>query len=170
MRGLGLFDVDPGLASLDLHRARGDERDRPWQEPVLDGMDPRREAGLVVAGEHRDGLLEEDRSSVESLVDEVDRDAGHGHAVGQGVGHGMGAGESRQERRMHVEDPTGARGKHPRPDDAHVPGEHDDVDIDRGQRLRQRRVVATRDQRRLEPLLGRPVECRARPVGEDEDD
>ena len=40
----------------------------------------------------------------------------------------------------------------------------------RGQGLRQRRVVATRDQRGLEPLLGRPVECRARPVGEDEDD
>ena len=78
----------------------GDERDRPWQEPVLDGMDPRREAGLVVAGEHRDGLLEEDRSAVERLVDEVDRDAGHAHAVGQGVGHGMGAGERRQERRM----------------------------------------------------------------------
>ena len=147
-----------------------EERDRPRQEPVLDGVDPRREAGLVVAGEHRDRLLEQDRSAVERLVDEVDRDAGHRRAVGQGIGHGMGAGESRQERRVDVEDPAAERCQHRRADDPHVAGEHDDVDVDRGQGLGERRIVAARHQRGLEPLLGRPVECRAGPVGEDEDD
>ena len=70
---------------------------------------------------------------------------------------------------MDVEDPTRERGKHPRPDDAHVAGEHDDVDTDRVERLGERRIVAARHERGLEPLLCGPVKRRARPVGEDED-
>ena len=39
---------------------------------MLDGLDPRVEAGLVVAGQDRHGLLGDDRSAVEGRVDQVD--------------------------------------------------------------------------------------------------
>ena len=73
MLRFGLLGVDHGPPPVDLHRARGEERDGPRQEPVLDRVDPRRKASLVVAGQHRDRLLERDRPAVERLVDEMDR-------------------------------------------------------------------------------------------------
>ena len=71
---------------------------------------------------------------------------------------------------MDVEDPAAERRQHPRPDDAHVARQDDDLGADRGQRLLERGIVATRDQGGLEPALGRPIERRTRPVGEDEYD
>ena len=61
-------------------------------------------------------------------------------------------------------------GQDRRADDAHVARQHDDVRAGAGQDLGQRVVIATRDERRVDPLLRRPVERRARPVGEDEHD
>ncbi len=71
---------------------------------------------------------------------------------------------------MDVEDPPAERRQHPRPDDAHVARQDDDLGPDRGQRLLERGVVATRHQGGLEAALGRPVERRTWPVGEDEFD
>ncbi len=71
---------------------------------------------------------------------------------------------------MRVEDPAGECCQHGGSDDAHVPGEDDDIGLDRDESGGQGPVVAARDQRRLEPLLDRPIEGRARPVGEDEGD
>ena len=79
---LGASRVHPDPAFVDPDRAGGQQRDGPRQQPVLDRVDPRREAVGVVAREHRDRLLEQDRTAVERLVDEVDRHAGHGHAAG----------------------------------------------------------------------------------------
>ena len=92
------------------------------------------------------------------------------HARGEGVLDRMGARERRQERRVRVEDPAAERGQDGRPDDPHVAGEDDDVDPDRGERRRERRVVAAGDERGLDPLLRRPVERRAVAIGEDEHD
>ena len=158
---LGSGGVDPCRSALDPDRARGEERDRPWQQAVLDRVDPRGEAGLIVAGNDRDRLLDQDRPAVERLVDEMDRDTGHRDAVRQRVGDRMGARESRQQRGMDVEDPSAERRQHPRPDDPHVARQNDDVDTDGGQRRLERGVVATRDEGGLEPGLGRPVERRA---------
>ena len=99
----------------------------PRQEPVLDGLDPRLEARLVVAGQDRDRLLGDDRAAVERRVDEVDGRPGHGRPVGERVAHGMRARERRQERRMRVDDPARIRGERHRPDEPHVAGQHDEV-------------------------------------------
>ena len=163
-------EVHGHVPAVDDQRIGQEQRDGPRQQPVLDGPDPVVEARHVVAGQDGDGLLRDDRPAVERRVDEVDRAAGHGHAVRQRVGDRVRARERRQQRRMRVEDPPGERGEDRRPDDPHVAGEDDRVDPDGGQRLGQRRVVAARDERGLDPLLRRPVERRARPVGEDEDD
>ena len=137
---------------------------------MLDGPDPVVEARHVVVGQDGDGLLRDDRPAVERGVHEVDRAAGDGDAVGQRVRHGMTTGERRQQRRMRVEDPSAERREDRRPDDPHVARQDDRVDTDRGQRLGERRIVAARDERGLDPLLGRPVERGAGTIGEHEDD
>ena len=97
--------------------------------------------------------------------------AGDGDAVRERVAHRVRARERRQQRRVGVEDPARERREHGRPDDPHVAGQDDDVGPRTGQeRRRARRVVAARDERGLDPLLRRPVERRARPIGEHEDD
>ena len=73
---------------------------------------------------------------------------------------------------MGVEDPAGERAEHRRPDDPHVAGEDDDV---RPRRPRGRRAsgvvgAAAGHERGVDPLLRRPVERRAGPIGEDEHD
>ena len=71
---------------------------------------------------------------------------------------------------MRVEDPPPEAFEDPRPDDPHVAGEDDHVRLDGVQRRRQRRVVAARDERGLDPLLGRPIKRRTGTIGEHEDD
>ena len=85
----------------------------------------RASASSVARTRHR--LLEDDRTAVEHVVDEVDRAAGHGHAGCQGIVDGAGTGERRQERGMDVEDPSGIAIQDDRADDAHVAGQDDRV-------------------------------------------
>src|SRR3990172_13192179 len=68
---------------------------------------------------------------------------------------------------MRVEDSSADGGDRPRPDDSHVPREGDQVDPGRGEGLRDRLVRAPGHEGRLDPLLFRPIERRAGPVGED---
>ena len=151
-------------------RACQEQRDRPRQQPVLDRPDPVVERRRIVAGQDRDRLLRHDRAAVERRVDEMDRAAGHLHAVGQRVVDGVAAGECRKQRWMRVEDPAVEGGEDGRADDPHVAGQHDRVDGGRDKGLGQRRVVATRNEGGLDPLLRRPVERRAGAIGEDEGD
>ena len=140
------------------------------QQSMLDGADPIVERRDVVAGHDGHRLLGHDRATVERLVDEVDGAAGHGHAVGQGVQHGMGPGERREQRRVRVEDPTREGGEHLGSDDPHVAGQDDDVRMGGAERVRERRVVTARDERRFEALFDGPLEPRTRPVREHERD
>ena len=71
---------------------------------------------------------------------------------------------------MDVEDPPGERGQDPRPDDAHVAREHDDLRLDGRQGLLERGIVAARHERGVEPLLSSPVQRGTGPVREDEHD
>ena len=167
---LGPGDVDrhPPTPRRDRDGAGEDERDRAWQQAVLHRSDPVVQRLDVIAGQDRHRLLGKDRPAVERLIDEMDGAPGDRHAVRQGVGDGVRAGERRQQRWMGVEDAPGERGEDLRPDDPHVAREHDDIGLDRGEGRRQRRVVTARDQRRLQPEFGGPVERGAGPVGEDQ--
>jgi hypothetical protein len=111
----------------DLDGPGREQRDGPREQPMLDGLDPLAQARLIVAGQHRDGLLRDDRPAVERLVDEVDGDAGDRDAVPERIADGVRPGERRQQRRMRVQDPPAIGVEHGRPDDPHVAGEHDQV-------------------------------------------
>ena len=171
-RRISAFEVRDDVPSVGRHRdgPGEDQRDGVREQAVLGGADPVVEGGVVVRGEDRDGLLGHDRPAVEGLVDEVHGAAGHGHAVGQGIRDRVGTREGRQQRWVGVEDASPERGEDPGPHDPHEAGEDDDIRLDRRQRVGQRRVVGTRDDGRLDPLLDRPVDRRARAVGEDQDD
>ncbi len=79
---------------------------------------------------------------------------------------------------MGVDDPTGERGEDRRSDETEVAGEDDDIGLDRAERRGEglivivpgpsARRVRERHEGCLDPLLGGPVEGRARPIGEDE--
>ena len=71
---------------------------------------------------------------------------------------------------MRVQDPPGVGRQDARPDDPHVPREDDDVRAPAVERLGQPVVVAVRDDRRVDPLLLRPSDRGARPIGDDQDD
>ena len=167
-RGTGSSSNAPARndASAPIDRPRQQRRDDRRQELVLGGVDPRQERRLIVAGEDRNRLLGHDRAAVERRVDEVDGDAGQRDACGERVAHGVEPRERRQQRGVDVEDPTVERRQDRGPEQPQVARQDHGVRRDRRQCLGQRRVVAARDERRLDPLLGRPVERRARAVGE----
>ena len=153
--------VDRHPPPVDRERAGEEEADRPRQEPVLDRVEAREQRLLGVARENRDRLREDDRPTVERVVDQVDRHAGDGRPRRERVADGVGARERGQERRVDVEHAPAEGVEEDRPDEAHVPGEDDGVHRQRLQGLREvpvgqgAGVEAPRaealDQRRVEP-------------------
>ena len=169
IRGLEIHD-DATPIRGDRQRAREEEGHGARQQPVLDGTDPCMEGGVVVAWQDRDGLLRDDRTAIERLVHEMDRAAGHRDPVSERVGDGVGAREHRQQRRMRVEDPATEGRQHGRADDPHVSSQDDGVGAGGLQRLGDRRIIPTRDEGRLDPLLCGPIQGGAATVGEDQYD
>jgi len=98
----GRIDDDP--PAVDPQGACQQQPDGLRQEPVLDRVEPLQEGGLVVGGEDRDGLGEEDRPAVERGVDKVHGDARDGRPGRERVADRMGARVRREERGMDVED------------------------------------------------------------------
>ncbi len=96
----------------------------------------------------------------------MDGDPGHRDAGSQRVARGVQARERRQQRRMDVEDAAAEPPQDLGADEPQVAGEHDGVEVDGGEGVGEGRVVATRHQHGLDPLLRRPVEGGAWPVGE----
>src|SRR5215213_625559 len=95
----------PGVVGVGMHSSLSDQLDGTRQQPVLhlvdsllDLSDPAR------IGNEREGLLQDDGSTVHPLVDEMDRDPHDLDAVGQRLLDGANAREGRQERRMDVHD------------------------------------------------------------------
>ncbi len=164
--------IEARPAGARLHGERpGEERGHgTGKQPVLRRVEPLEQGGLVVVGEHGHGLLRHDRPAVEGRVDEVHGHAGDGHAGGERVADRVQARERRQQRRVDVEDPAVEPPAHRRPDDPEVAGKHDGVGRHGCQRVGQDRVVAARHEHGVDPLLRRPVERRARTVGEHERD
>ncbi len=156
----------------DRRRDRaGDEQGHgPRQEAMLDGQDPVVEDGFVVAGQDRDRLLGDDRPGVQRGIDEMDRGSGDPDPMVECVAHGVGTREGREQARVGVEDPPAEGLEHRRPDDPHVAGEDDDIGPSALEGVPQSIVGSARDERRVDPLLCRPVQRPARPIGHHEDD
>ena len=171
-RPIRQVEVDGDLATPGIHgdRVGRDESDDVREQPVFHGLDAVTQARLVVLGQDRDTLLRDDRAAVERCIDDVDRHARQTHAMLEGVADRGRAGERRQQRRMRVQDPVREGGQHARTDDPHVPGEHDQVRSRPGERFRQGVVIAAGDQCGVDALLAGPLERRACPVREDQDD
>ncbi len=98
--------VDLDTSAVDPEGSREKEPYGPRQKPMLHGVEALEERGLGVGGQDRHALGEDDRTAVESRVDEVHGGAGNGRARGQRVTHGVRTREGRKKRRVHVEDPT----------------------------------------------------------------
>jgi len=105
---------------------RGDTKDTDadrFFNPTADGPEIwlKQGDGAVDA----DRVLEQDRTGIDAVVDEVDGDAEDAHAVGDGLADGVEAGEGGQQRRMDVDDPVAEGGDEARAEDRHVAGRDD---------------------------------------------
>ncbi len=101
-RGRRRSTRDGGRGEIEL--AGGDAADDVDEQSALDGLDALVQAVLVVAAEHGDALLREDRPGVDAVVDDDDARAGLGDAGGERVAHAVGAGELGEVRGVGVDD------------------------------------------------------------------
>lgn len=95
---------------------------------MLDCEDTLGEAVLRVVREDGDGALQDDRSVIHGLIDEMDGGSGHARAVLEGLPLGMEALESREDGGMDVQDRIRKRMQEGRSHDSVEAGECDDVD------------------------------------------
>src|SRR5947209_8772260 len=81
-----LVDYDtPRRVRIDLHRSRREQPHRTRQQPVLDLVDLSLNLRDVPSIRNNvEGLLQDDRPRVDPLVDEVNGDPHHRHAVLEG--------------------------------------------------------------------------------------
>src|SRR3954452_5840723 len=122
---------------IDNHptRIRGVDRDFPpgyetyssWQQLVLDLMDPLLHDGDVPRIGKLESLLEDDRTAVDALVDEMHGNSGNLDPVVDRLLDRADAGERRQERRMHVDDPAREALDEDRREELHEAREHDEL-------------------------------------------
>src|SRR3954454_17451345 len=78
---IGLPAHQRRFVRIQRHAPRRDQPHGAWQQPVLDLLEVppgRRDVAMVRKLER---LLQQNRPAVDALVDEMDRDAGHLHAV-----------------------------------------------------------------------------------------
>ena len=93
----------------------------------------RRQRFFVIVLPNLDRRLQDDRSAVGALVDEVNRATAHLHAVRQHVAMSMRARERRQQRRMDIHDPILVRANERRAQDSHEAGKDHQIDFRRPQ-------------------------------------
>ena len=143
---------------------------------MFDRLDPLVEPLLVVALLHGHGLLQDHRSVVDLLVDQVHGAAGDLHAPLQGLAYGVRAGERRQQGWMHVDDLVRERPDDLGSEDAHEPRQQDHVGLGGPEPLHDG-VVELRagperprvEVHRLDPAPAGPVQgSRRRHVGQDQ--
>src|SRR3954469_9871483 len=113
---------------IDPHLSGGDQADGTRQQPVLDLMHSFLDRGDVARiRKNVEGLLYDDRPGVDALVDEVDSDADHLHAVVDGLLDRPEPGEGREQRRVDVHDAAGKAADEGRAEDLHEPGQDDQL-------------------------------------------
>src|ERR671938_619499 len=103
-----VHDHATGAGGIDAHAAGSDQPHGLGQQPVLDLVDASLHSGDVARIRNGvEGFLEDDRAAVDVLVDVVDRDPHHAHAVVERLLDRMQPPERGEERRVHVEDAAG---------------------------------------------------------------
>src|SRR5206468_2509196 len=75
------------------------------------------------------GSLQQDRAAVQLFIDEMNSASGELHPVLEGLVLSIKAGESRQERRMDIEQAVGEFRNEMAAEDAHVAGQANQVDF-----------------------------------------
>ena len=94
---LSEIGCDVAAIGFDRQRAGQQQGDRSRQQAVLDRADPIVEGLRVVVREDRNGLLGDDRTTVQRGVDKVDGTAGQADPMDKGVGDGMRAWKGGQQ-------------------------------------------------------------------------
>ena len=114
-----------GFLIVDPDRSRGDQLDGAGEQPVLDRMDPLEHLLHGASVCELDRLLHEDRAGVDALVDEVHRDPGDPHPVGERLPDRVEPRERRQEGGVDVDDPVSEAADELVGEQQHVAGEDD---------------------------------------------
>lgn len=112
----------------DADAAVEHELDRAGVEPMLYSVQCDEETRFGVAWRNRHRFLEENRAVIDAGIHEVDGHAGDFGSPGQRVANGMRAGKGRQQRRVNVQDAPGKMLDEHRRENAHEPGQADELD------------------------------------------
>jgi hypothetical protein len=142
---------------------------------VVEVLPGRRDVTMVRKLER---FLQDDRSAVHALVDEVDRHAGHLHAVLKRLIDRAEARKRGQQRRVDVHDPSAEAAYEAGRQELHEAREHHELHVARLQPGRERlvtasaiRLVREREHRRLDARRLRALEAaRLRAAGGDSRD
>src|SRR4051812_11860562 len=117
----------PGVVRVRLDPARRDQTNRLRKQAVFDAVDALLDSRDVGRVGELEGFLQDDRSAVDSLVDEVDGHAHHLDSVLERLLDGSDAGKGGQERGVHVDDPAPEAGDEVRAEQLHESREHDEL-------------------------------------------
>src|SRR5690606_25830963 len=174
--GKGLIRPPYHLVSFHLDGPGSQRLDHRREDLVLSLLYAGVERLLVVVGPHHDRHLGDDRPVVYLLVDEVHRHPGDPDPVLQRLGHRVGPRETRQERRMDVEDPVREPPDRLRSEDAHETRQHHHLGCGGAHRLAHRMgerlpVPFERDHSGRDTCVLGPLECpNARTIRHHQDD
>jgi hypothetical protein len=150
-----------------LNSARGNRRYASWVKLVLSELNAPVEALWGILIQNGDGLLTDDRSIVNSSINEVHRATGDFYPVIQRLLPSLQAGKRGKERRMDVHNPALECAQKIAFQHAHKTGQHDEVDVGRPKRFDVMTLCflfqpgpefAWRQVAALEASLARPVE------------
>ena len=96
---------------------------------MLGDLNPDMERLGGIAGKHRDVALAEDIPGIDSGINKMDSAAGFGNARFQRLTPGFQSAKGGEERGMDIDDPSREGIQERFLDDAHVSGEHDEIDL-----------------------------------------
>src|SRR5579875_3586183 len=148
----------PGVLRIDPHRAGGDQPHRLDQQLVLERPQAGHHLRLAAGVGQLERPLQDHRSGVDALIDEVHGDPEHLHPVGERLLDRPQAGKRRQQRRVQVDHPPAEALQNRRREQLHVARQHHQLHAALGQPVGQRRVA-----RRPLPELGRRKHPRRHP-------
>lgn len=90
-------------------------------------LDPLVHFCLDLPRAHRDSCLPQRRAGIDTLINNVNRDAGFGDAGRESIAHRMCSREQGQKSRMRVDEVRGERSYKPRGQDTHQPCAHNET-------------------------------------------
>ena len=119
---------DPGFLIVEGNASGGDQPNRLRQQLVLNGVNRLLQLVAVTRRGHRDSALQQHRSGVDALVDEVDGDPSDPDSVIERLADRIEPGERWKQRGVDVDEPAGEPLNECRREQLHVAGENDQLD------------------------------------------